>query len=247
MPYPEENHTSSPQREFATTQWSIVLRVGQATQEESHDALATLCKGYWYPLYAYVRRRVNDRAEAQDLTQEFFARLLEKDLLASASPDRGRFRSFLLTAMKNFLANEWHKAHAEKRGGTRAILSLDFGSGDSRLTLEPGHDLTPERLYERKWALTLLDRVLHRLRDEYQAHKKAALFEALRPFIGGGREEGAYFMVAVELGLTTGAAKVAAHRLRNRYRELLRDELAQTVADLAEIDAEIAWLFRALG
>jgi RNA polymerase sigma-70 factor (ECF subfamily) len=198
-------------------------------------------------LYAYVRRRVKDVSEAQDLTQEFFARLLEKDLLAAATPERGRFRSFLLTAMKNFLANEWHKAHAQKRGGRRPVLSLDFDSGDSRYAQEPSHDLTPERLYERKWALTLLDRVLRRLREEYRSENKAAHFELLRPFLGGNRAEVAYADVAQQLGMSQGAAKVAAHRLRKRYRNLLRDELAQTVADPADIDDEIAWLFQVLG
>ena len=223
------------------------MAAGCTNQPAAEQALATLCEKYWFPLYAYVRRRVKDSSEAQDLTQEFFARLLEKDILASAAPDRGRFRSFLLTAMKNFLANDWRQARAQKRGGQRRELSLDFAAGDSRYSLEPGHDLTPERLYERKWVMTLLDRVLDRLRAQYVAESHLADFDLLRPFIGGNRAEASYAEVAKELNLSEGAAKVAAHRLRKRYRNLLRSELAQTVADPADIDDEISWLFRALG
>jgi RNA polymerase sigma-70 factor (ECF subfamily) len=237
-------------RAFATTHWSIVLDAGRGKGGEGAkdpaEALAALCQSYWVPLYAYVRRRVRDVSEAQDLTQEFFTRLLEKDLLAHATPERGRFRSFLLTAMQNFLTNEWKKEHAAKRGGGR-VLSLDFSSSDSRLSFEPGHDWTAERIYERSWAITLLDRVLGRLRDEYASSGRQALFEALRPYIGGKQEDGSLAEIAEQLQMTEGAAKVAAHRLRKRYRELLRAELAQTVADESEIDEEIAWLFSALG
>jgi RNA polymerase sigma factor (sigma-70 family) len=247
MNHENENRDRAPAAGFATTHWSLVLRAGRKSEQTADQALAALCQQYWYPLYAYVRRNVNDANAAQDLTQEFFARLLEKDLLALATPERGRFRSFLLTALKNFLANEWNKAHAKKRGGMRPVLSLDFDAGDSRYDLEPGHELTPERLYERKWALTLLDRVLDRLREEYAAEGKAELFESLRPFIGGGPVDAAYADVAKTLGISAGAAKVAAHRLRKRYRDVLRDELAQTVADPADVDDEINWLFQALG
>jgi hypothetical protein len=148
--------------------------------------------------------------------------------------------------MKNFLANEWNKARAQKRGGRSAALSLDFDSGDSRYSLEPGHDLTPERLFERKWAMTLLDLALAGLRSEYAAEGKSNHFELLCPFIGGNRADSSYAEVAGELNLSVGAAKVAAHRLRRRYRDLLRQELAQTVADPAEVDEEITWLFRAI-
>jgi RNA polymerase sigma factor (sigma-70 family) len=246
MNHQDENRHAPAGAGFATTHWSIVLQAGRKRQPAADQALATLCQNYWYPLYAYVRRHVNDASEAQDLTQEFFARLLEKDILALATPERGRFRSFLLTALKNFLANQRNKAHARKRGGTRPTLSLDFDAGDSRYSLEPGHELTPDRLYERKWALALLDRVLNRLREEYSAGGKANLFECLRPFIGGNPADAAYADVANELGMTAGAAKVAAHRLRKRYRDVLRDELAHTVADPADINDEINWLFQVL-
>lgn len=232
---------------FATTHWSIVLEAGRGRHAEADVALAELCQKYWFPLYAYVRRRVHDTSEAQDLTQEFFARLLEKELLAQATPDRGRFRSFLLTAMQNFLTNEWRKAQATKRGGGQRVLSLDFTAGDSRLHFEPGHDWTAERIFERNWSITLLEHVLTRLRDEYTAAGKENLFAALRPYISSNRDEGSFAAVAEQLEMTEGAAKVAAHRLRKRYRELLRAELAQTVADPADVDAEIAWLFNALG
>ncbi len=232
---------------FATTHWSIVLEAGRGRHAEADVALAELCQKYWFPLYSYVRRRVHDQSEAQDLTQEFFARLLEKELLAQANPDRGRFRSFLLTAMQNFLTNEWRKAQATKRGGGQRVLSLDFQASDSRLSFEPGHDWTAERIFERNWGITLLEHVLTRLRDEYTTAGKEKLFAALRPFISSNRDEGSFAMLAEQLEMTEGAAKVAAHRLRKRYRELLRAELAQTVADPADVDAEIAWLFNALG
>jgi RNA polymerase sigma factor (sigma-70 family) len=247
MSFPEPNSD----RAFATTHWSIVLEAGRGkrneVQPDADAALATLCQNYWFPLYAYVRRRVRDVSEAQDLTQAFFARLLEKDLLAQATPERGRFRSFLLTAMQNFLTNEWQKGQAAKRGGGARVMSLDFASGDSRLNFEPGHDWTAERIFERSWAITLLDRVLARLRDEHVSSGKEKLFELLRPYIGGKRDEGSLAEIAAQLEMTEGAVKVAAHRLRKRYRELLRAELSQTVESEAEIDAEIAWLFRALG
>jgi RNA polymerase sigma-70 factor (ECF subfamily) len=236
-----------PASEFATTQWSIVLGAGRAKQNDARGALAALCQTYWFPLYAYVRRRVKDASEAQDLTQEFFARLIERDIVASAAPERGRFRSFLLTAMKNFLTNEWNRGHAQKRGGQRPALSLDFDAGDSRLGIEPGHELTPDRLFERKWAMTLLDVVLSRLRTEYAASGKTTQFDLLRHFIGGNRSESSYADVARELEISESAAKTAAHRLRRRYRDLLREELAQTVADPADVDDEISWLFKAIG
>lgn len=244
---PPSGPSEQPGISFNTTHWSLVLEAGRAPRADADSALAALCQHYWYPLYAYVRRRVHDVSEAQDLTQEFFARLLEKDLLAQAAPDRGRFRSFLLTAMQNFLTNEWHKAQATKRGGGLQVLSLDFAAGDSRLNLDPGHEWTAEKLFERNWAITLLDHVLSRLREEYTNAGRGPLFDLLRPYIAGNRAEGSLAEIATKLEMTEGAAKVAAHRLRKRYRELLRSELAQTVADPSEIDDEIAWLFNALG
>ena len=224
-----------------------MIAAGHRSSPEAIDALDALCRTYWFPLYAYVRRRVSDQHEAQDLTQEFFACLLEQNHFAVADQERGLFRAFLLTALKHFLVNEWEKAKALKRGGGRAPLSLDFDSGESRLRLEPASDQTPERLFERQWTITLLDQVLRRLQSEQQAAGKGSQFDALKQFLAGGREEASYSEVAEELGMSAGAAKVAAHRLRQRYRELLRAEVAQTVASADEVDDEIRRLFETLG
>jgi len=231
---------------FQTTHWSLVLRAGKRADRGADSALAALCERYWYPLYAYVRRRVADAGEAQDLTQEFFARLLEKQYLATADPRRGKFRSFLLTSLKHFLANEWDRARARKRGGGVRTLSLDLESGESRLRLEPSHDLTPERLFERQWVLTLLDLVMGRLQEEYESSGKAAQFARLKGALtGGGRLP--YAAVAAELGISEPAARQAASRLRKRYRRLLREEVAQTLAEPGDVDEEIRSLFDVLG
>jgi RNA polymerase sigma-70 factor (ECF subfamily) len=231
---------------FASTHWSTVLAAGQPSSAPAREALATLCRQYWYPLYAYVRRRVRDVAGAQDLTQEFFTQLLEKNYLAVARPERGRFRAFLLTALKHFMANEWDKARAQKRGGGMAAISLDLASGEARYAAEPAHSLTPERLYDHQWALSLLYRVLERLRDEYTRAKKLAQFEKLKVFITPQSAPTSHGEVAGELGMTPGAVTVAAHRLRRRYRELLRAEIAQTVAGPEDVEDEIRRLFAAL-
>ena len=236
----------SPRR-FETTHWSVVLAAGHRSSPRSSEALASLCETYWYPLYAYVRRRVRDVDEAQDLTQGFFSHLLEKNYLAVAQPERGRFRAFLLTSFKNFLANEWDKAKALKRGGGKAPIPLDFESGETRFSLEPTDDLTPDRLYDKQWVLTLLKHVLGRLREESIRAGKEQQFEHLKVFITGQTAPGGYAEVAGKLGMTEGAAKVAAHRLRQRYRALLRDEISQTVAEPSEVDDEIRSLFATLG
>jgi RNA polymerase sigma factor (sigma-70 family) len=233
--------STSPARHqgFATTRWSLVA----AAQHQADAALADLCRLYWYPLYAYVRRRGHDAAEAEDLTQAFFARLLEKNGLASVTPTRGRFRSFLLSACQNFLANERERANALKRGGGR-VVSLD--DADARYRREPDHDETPERLFERRWALELLDQTLRRLREEYEAGGKARLFDAVKGTLTGDAAA-PYADLAGELGMTEGAVKTAAHRLRGRYAELLREEIGETVETPAEIDDEVRALFRAVG
>jgi RNA polymerase sigma factor (sigma-70 family) len=236
-----------PAEDFGTTRWSLVLGAGQPGGQAAGAALAELCQRYWYPLYAYVRRRVRDVSEAQDLTQEFFTRLLEKNTLAAASRERGRFRSFLLAAMNNFLLNEWDKAKAQKRGGGRAPISLALDTAESRLNLEPAHDLTPENLYERQWALTLLELVVERLEAEFAAAGKARQFVLLKPALTGSRAAIDYSAVAAALGVSEESARQSAHRLRRRYRELLREELAQTLADPSEVDDEIRALFTTLG
>jgi RNA polymerase sigma-70 factor (ECF subfamily) len=233
--------------DFATTHWSLVLAAGDRKNPGASDALARLCESYWYPLYVFVRRQVDDVHEAQDFTQAFFARLLEQRPFEAADPGRGRFRAFLLTACKRFLINEWHKERAMKRGGGRRLLSLDFDSGESKLGLVALDAQTAEQLYERQWALTLLERVMEMLRAEYAAKERLRHFETLRPFLAGTPERAGYAEAARTLGISETTAKVAAHRIRKRYRELLRAEIAQTVERPEEIDDEIRELFAVLG
>jgi RNA polymerase sigma factor (sigma-70 family) len=233
-------------RPFATTHWSIVLAAGHGSQPDSRAALAKLCEAYWYPLYCYVRRRGHGQDEAQDLTQGFLATLLERDSLQVADPHRGRFRSFLLGSMNHFLANQRRRQLADKRGGGRVLLSLDFQSGENRFSREPSHDQTPEKLYERRWAMTLMEQALSNLRQEYAAGGKLALFDRLSAFLGGDKGA-AYRDIAVELDMTEGAVKVAVHRLRKRCREHLRAEVAQTVADPQDIEGELRDLLAVIG
>jgi len=233
-------------RRFKTTRWSIVLAAGRTPTRTSSDALTRLCEIYWYPLYAYVRRWGYDADEAQDLTQEFFARLLEKHYLRDADPSRGRFRSFLLTSLKHFLSNERDRASAVKRGGRVSVVPLEIENAEGRYSLEPPDIETPERIYERRWALTLLERTLSKLRAESVAGGKQALFERLEGHLTGEQDTLPYAEVASALGMTEGAVKVAVHRLRRRFGALLRAEIAETVADPAQVDDEIRELFRAL-
>jgi RNA polymerase sigma-70 factor (ECF subfamily) len=232
---------------FAATRWSMVLAAARGRQTpRAAAAMAELCRIYWYPLYAFIRRHGHDAHEAEDLTQEFFARLLEKDFLEGIAPDKGKFRSFLLAALQHFLANQWDRGRAQKRGGGRTIVSLDAISAEGRFRLEPAHDQTPEKLFERQWALTVLERVLAGLQADFAAGGKAALFEALKGVLTGSRESADYAAISAQLGMSAGAVKVAAHRIRRRYRELLRSEIAQTVGDPAEIDDEIRYLLGCL-
>lgn len=209
------------------------------SEPDAERALSELCQAYWYPLYVYVRRRVRDVHEAQDLTQAFFAHLLEKQMIAKADRDRGRFRAFLLTSFKHFLANEWDKAKAAKRGGKAARLTLDFDSGESRFQYEPVDNITPEKLYERRWVLTLLDQVLDRLRVELAQAGKAQYFEQLKEALTGNATAKDYERAAEALSISASAAKQAGYRLRNRYRQLIREEVLRTVVDESELDNEI--------
>ncbi len=233
-------------RYFATTEWSVVLAAGEPTGQHSRDALARLCEAYWYPLYAYIRRRVADASEAQDLTQAFFAHLLEKHTIGRADRNRGRFRAFLLAALKNFLANEWDKARAAKRGGRRVALSLDFDSGETRFSIEPADKRTPEMLFERRWILTLLNHVLATLRVELEEVGKGQQFEQLKDSLTGEASAEEYDRAAEALGISAAAAKQAAYRMRKRYRQLFRAEVARTVADEEEVDDEIGRLLQTL-
>ena len=246
-----QDHAAGPQARapggrFDTTHWSVVLAAQGNKTTEARRALATLCETYWYPLYAYVRRRGYAAEDAQDLTQAFFARLLEKGYVQAADPERGRFRSFLLTALKRFLSKEWARAHAQKRGGRHGPVSLSVDSGEARYSLEPAHGWTPEKIYERRWALTLLDQVMAQLRRQHADAGKEPLFDHLKPFLSGGTGAPTHREVAATLGMTEGAVKVAVHRLRRRYRDLLRQEVAQTVADPLEVGDELGILLAAV-
>jgi RNA polymerase sigma-70 factor (ECF subfamily) len=232
--------------EFDSTRWSIVLAAGDLSAPAAQEAMTQLFRAYWYPLYFYVRRRVGDVHEAQDLIQDFFTRLLERNVLAAADPKRGRFRSFLLASLRNFLANEWTKSQAEKRGAGRMLQGLDFESGERRYRREPADEFTPEKLFERRWAETLLDRVVARLRSEYERSGKEAHFNHLQSFLTGKNPQSSYREAATNLGISEGTAMVMAHRMRRRFRDLLRSEIAQTVTDPETIDDEIAYLFVAL-
>jgi RNA polymerase sigma-70 factor (ECF subfamily) len=233
---------------FATTHWSIVVSAGAGRWPEASQALATLCENYWFPLYAFVRRAGYSAEDAQDLTQEFFVALLAKNYLAVADRQRGKFRSFLLGAIKHFLANQQRRQGARKRRSRQAVLSLDFDSGENRYRqMEPADNLTPERLYEKRWAMTLLDLVFHRLRQEFLAAGKLPLFDRLKPLLATGPGEMSYREVAAELAMSEGAVKVAVHRMRRRYRQLLKERIAQTVTGPEAIDDELRDLLAALG
>jgi RNA polymerase sigma-70 factor (ECF subfamily) len=231
---------------FATTHWSLVLAAGKDASASAEEALTSLCQTYWYPLYAYVRRQGHQPDDAQDLTQAFFARLLEKHYLQSADPERGRFRSFLLTAFRRFLSKERDRERTKRRGGGMKLLPLDFEAGEKRYSLEPAHEVTAEKIYEQRWALTLLDRVFARLRDECGKAGKQQDFNWLKVYLTGEAGTPSYQEVAAEIEMTEGAVKVAVHRLRRRYRELVREEIAQTVAGPEEIEEELRHLFAAL-
>jgi RNA polymerase sigma factor (sigma-70 family) len=227
---------------FNTTHWSVVLAAGHSSSPGAQDALEMLCRTYWYPLYIYVRGQGQSAHDAQDLTQEFFTRLLEKKYLRLADADRGKFRAFLLKSLKNFLVNEWEKARTQKRGGGQSAIRLDAEIAESRYAAEPVQALTMDEVYEKRWALTLIEVALDRLRESYEAGGRLPLFEALKGFIWGDQSALSYPEVASRLELTEGALKVAVHRLRGRYRELLRAEIAQTVATPGEIDEELQHL-----
>jgi RNA polymerase sigma-70 factor (ECF subfamily) len=231
---------------FATTHWSLVLAAGRRGSPHAEAALAKLCQDYWFPLYAYVRRVGHSSHDAQDLTQEFFARLLEQDFLGSADRERGKFRWFLLAAMKHFLANQRRRARAKKRGGGRCTISLDFTAGEHQYGSEPADCLTAERLYDRQWALALLDQALRRLQEEYAARGKSQVFDELKDCLTGDSEARPYAELAASLGVSEAAVKMAVHRLRRRYGELLKEAVTHTVADPEDIDGELRELLAAL-
>jgi RNA polymerase sigma-70 factor (ECF subfamily) len=231
---------------FATTHWSVVLRAGEEMDDAGASALETLCRSYWYPLYAYIRRLGHSPHDAQDLTQSFFAYLVEKRLVAKADPEAGHFRSFLLGSLKKFMANEWRRAQTQKRGGGEPSIALDAHDAEERYALEPTDPANPQTLYEQAWAAAVFDQAVQQLETEHAAAGKGALFEQLHIFLQGERGARTYAQVGATLGLSEGAVKVAVHRLRQRYRELLRATVANTVADPLEVEEELRHLVQVL-
>jgi RNA polymerase sigma-70 factor (ECF subfamily) len=231
---------------FVTTRWTVVLSAGRKSSPQSDRALGELCQTYWYPLYAYVRRQGHTKEDAEDLVQAFFARFLEKNYLEGLSVGRGKFRAFLLASLKHFLANEWDKSQRQRRGGGVTHLSLDWQSADARFHIDPPDPSSPDKAFDREWALALLERVITRLRDECAAEGKASLFEQARGYLMVGETAIPYAEAARALGLDEGAVRVAVHRLRKRYRALLRDEIAQTLDDPAQVAEELRSLQAAL-
>ena len=237
--------TPAPGDIFATTHWTVVLAAVRPSTPQADHALEELCRSYWYPLYAYVRRQGHSKEDAEDLTQSFFARFLERNYLDGLSSEKGRFRAFLLAALKHFLANEWDKSQRQKRGGGVAPLSLDWQDADTRYQIDPADQLSPDKLYDRAWATTLLEQVIARLREECGTEGKGKVFEQLKPFLTMGKSDIPYAQAAASLDLNEGAVRVAVHRLRKRYRELLREEIAQTLTEPADIEEELRALFQA--
>jgi RNA polymerase sigma factor (sigma-70 family) len=231
-----------PKGGFATTRWTIVMKASRESTPGSREALSRLCEIYWPPLYSFARRQGHGVEQAQDLTQAFFARFLEKHDVQDADPARGRFRSFLLSSFKHFLANEYDRERAKKRGGGQVMIALEVDAAEARYSAEPADKLTPEALFEQQWAHGLVDRVTNMLRADLVKAGKEASFEQLKDLLMGEKEQGGYAGIARALGTTEGAVKVTVHRLRRKFRDLLRAEIAATVADDGEIEDEIRYL-----
>jgi RNA polymerase sigma-70 factor (ECF subfamily) len=237
--------STAPGDVFATTHWTVVLAAGRRCTPQSDHALEELCRTYWFPLYAYVRRRGHTKEDAEDLVQAFFARFLARNYLEGLSAERGRFRAFLLASLKHFLANEWDKSQRQKRGGHVTHLSLDWQTADTQFQISASAEPSPDRAFDREWALALLERVIVRLREECAAAGKARQFEQLKPLLTADKGDLPHADAARALGLDEGAVRVAVHRLRKRYRQLLRAEIAQTLSDPAMVDEEMRALFGA--
>jgi RNA polymerase sigma factor (sigma-70 family) len=241
----QQSQTAVP-RVFATTHWSVVLAAGQGQSDPAQRALETLCHAYWYPIYAYVRRKGYRPEEAQDLTQEFFAQLIAKDHFRLVDRSKGKFRGFLLATLDYFLAREWTRAHRQKRGGQFTFISMDQQPPEERYQLEPADFETPETNFLRQWALTVLKQAMNALQKECEANDKALLFQEAKNLVSGERHGAAYAQISENLKMTEGAVRVAVHRLRQRYGELLRWEIAHTVASEEEVDEELRYLFQVL-
>ncbi len=239
--------SSRPPGLFATTHWSVVLTAGDVASPQAAEALERLCRTYWYPLYAFVRRRGYSPPDTEDLLQGFFARFLEKNYLGDVDQAKGRFRSFLLAALKHYLANEWDKAKAVRRGGRVEFMSLEAEVAESRYYEEPVSEVTPEKLYEQRWAYELLERVMQRVQHEVEASGQSPLFEGLKGFLLGEGQDVSYADVAAQQGLSEGALKKRVQRMRQRYQRLLREEIAHTVARAEDVEDEIRYLFNVVG
>jgi RNA polymerase sigma-70 factor (ECF subfamily) len=242
---PIQPSTTAPADIFTTTHWTVVLAAGRRSTPQSDHALEELCRTYWYPLYAFVRRRGHSKEDAEDLTQAFFARFLEKNYLEGLSVERGRFRAFLLASLQHFLANEWDRSQRQKRGGQIPHLSLDWRTADTQFQIAAPAPPSPEKAFDREWAVALLDKVIERLRADCEAEGRSRQFSELKIFLATDTDTLSPADAARALGLNAGAARVAIHRLRKRYRQLLRDEVAQTLANPTQIDAEMQALLGA--
>ena len=237
--------STAPGDIFATTHWTVVLAAGRRHTPQSDDALEELCRTYWFPLYAYVRRRGHTREDAEDLVQAFFARFLEKNYLAGLNAERGRFRAFLLASLKHFLINEWKKSQRQKRGGGEKLLSLDWQTADTQFQVAATDEPSPDKAFDREWALALLAKVIGRLQQECAAEGKAQLFAQLKIFLTAGKGSLSHADAAKNLNLDETAVRVSVHRLRKRYRVLLRQEISQTLTDESQVDEEMRALFGA--
>jgi len=235
-----------PTGAFATTHWSVVLNAGGEDSTQALVAIEKLARDYWYPLYAYVRRKGHDAHTAEDLTQEFFARVISRNFFARVDRTKGRFRSWLLGAMNHFLAHEWEKARAQKRGGGATLIPLDEAQANERYERQLAVDSAPEKVFDQQWALTLLERAATRLRATYIADGRPEVYDCLKAFISGGSAPPSYGDAAVQLGLTESAVKSAVHRLRQRFHELVREEVAQTVCTPTDLDDELRYLLAAI-
>jgi len=243
----QERPTFAGPQVFATTHWSVVITAGHPSSPNAQEALEKLCRTYWYPLYAYVRRQGKSPEDAQDLTQACFAWFLERSFLQQADRQRGRFRSFLLTSLNHFLSHERERAQALKRGGRQIHIAWDLASAENRYHVEPSSETSPEKTFDQRWALALFQQALGRLRLEYATAGKRELFEQLKTFLTNVADDGGYEGVAVRLGIAPGSVAVAVHRLRQRYGELVKEEIAHTVANPTEVQDELRYLIELVG
>ena len=243
---PRKNQLATPGHWFTTTHWSVILGAADTSVASAHEALEKLCRTYWYPLYAYIRRQSYSPEDAQDLTQGFFARFLEKNYLTQVDRQKGKFRSFLLASVRHFLSDERDRARAAKRGGGHTVLSLDIQDAEGRYVLEPADELSAEKIFERRWALTVLDASRAHLRDEYAKAGKAPRFAILEKFLPGEQAACTHPEAAAQLGVAPGTVKWEVHQMKRRYRELLRAEIAHTVASGDDIDEEVRHLIAVL-